>query len=167
MTILETERLVLREAVSSDAAFVLDLLNQPTFKKYIGDRGVRSLGRAREYIAARFTQSYRDNGFGLWLVELRSDATPIGVCGFVKRSQLPDPDIGFALLPQFEKKGFAYEAANAVMAYGRNVLRLKRVLAITTYDNENSGQLLAKIGLELEGEVYMNDDRLKLFSIEQ
>jgi RimJ/RimL family protein N-acetyltransferase len=164
MNILDTERLVLREVTSTDAAFILDLLNQATFKKYIGDRGVRTLEQAREYIAARFTKSYWENGFGLYLMELKADATPIGLCGFVRRKELPDPDIGFALLPQFEKKGFAYEAAEAVMRYGRQTLMLSRVLAITTLDNESSGRLLEKIGLSFEREIEMGNETLKLFS---
>lgn len=161
--ILETERLILREAEPGDASFVLDLLNQPSFKKYIGDRGVRTVEHAREYIAARFTKSYRDNGFGLWVMELRAIGTPIGLCGFVRRTELPDPDIGFALLPQFEKKGYAFEAAAAVMRYGEGTLRISRVLAITTLDNESSGRLLEKIGLAFEREIAMGDETLKLF----
>lgn len=164
MKILETERLTLREAEPGDGAFVLDLLNQPSFKKYIGDRGVRTVEHAREYIAARFTTSYRDNGFGLWVVELRTDATPIGLCGFVSRKELPDPDIGFALLPQFERQGYAYEAADAAMRYGSKTLRLPRVLAITTLDNESSGRLLKKIGLTFAREIELGNEVLKLFS---
>ena len=101
--ILETERLVLREVTGGDAEFVLDLLNQYSFKKYIGDRGVRTLDDARAYIDTRFTESYRKHGFGLYLIELKADGTPIGLCGFVSRETLPDPDIGFALLPQYER----------------------------------------------------------------
>ena len=162
--ILETERLLLREIESTDAGFVLDLLNQPSFKKYIGDRGVRTTEQAREYIATRFTNSYEENGFGLYLVERNVDGTPIGVCGFVKRRELDDPDIGFALLPQFEKNGFAFEAADAVMRYGRETLGLLRVLAITTIDNESSGRLLEKIGLSFKHEIVLRDETLKLFS---
>jgi len=162
--ILETERLLLREVEAADAEFVLDLLNQSTFKKYIGDRGVRTLEQAREYIATRFTQSYDDNGYGLYLVELNADATPIGLCGFVKRSQLDDPDIGFALLPKFERRGYAFEAAETVMHYGREKLGLDRVLAITTLDNESSGRLLEKIGLTFSEEIVLGDENLKLFS---
>lgn len=166
MKILETERLLLREATGNDAEFVLDLLNQPSFKKFIGDRGVRTSEQAREYIKTRFTSSYRDNGFGLYLVELKSDETPVGLCGFVKRDTLPDPDIGFALLPQFEKTGYGFESANAVMRYGKETLHLPRVLAITSIDNENSGKLLEKIGFSFEREIDMGDEVLKLFSCE-
>ena len=179
MKILETERLVLREVIGDDAEFVLDLLNQPSFKKFIGDRGVRTLEQSREYIKTRFTNSYRDNGFGLYLVELKQQAnndpytllnsrvsarTPVGLCGFVKRDTLPDADIGFALLSKFEKKGYAFESAEAVMRYGNETLKLPRVLAITTLDNESSGKLLEKIGLAFEREIEMGDEVLKLFS---
>ena len=179
MKILETERLVLREVNGDDAEFVLDLLNQPSFKKFIGDRGVRTVEQAREYIETRFTRSYRDNGFGLYLVELKQKAdddsctplnsrvsarTPIGICGFIKRDSLPDADIGFALLPQYEKKGYAFESAEAVMRYGKETLHLARVLAITTLDNESSGSLLQKIGFTFDREIEMGDEVLKLFS---
>lgn len=161
--ILETERLVLSEVTDGDAEFVLDLLNQPSFKKFIGDRGVRTREQACEYIGTRFTDSYRANGFGLYLMELKTDATPIGLCGFVKRDSLPDPDIGFALLPQFERKGYAFEAASATMIDGRERLGLPRVLAITTIDNESSGRLLEKIGLLFEREIELGNETLKLY----
>ena len=162
--ILETERLVLREVTADDADFILDLLNQPSFKQYIGDRGVRTLEQARAYIETRFTDSYRTNGFGLYLMELKASATPIGLCGFVSRPTLPDPDIGFALLPQYERQGYAHEAAAAAMEYGRTKLGLERVLAITSLDNESSGRLLGKIGLTFDREIEINDETLKLFS---
>lgn len=172
MRILETERLILRQIVETDAEFILDLLNQPSFIKYIGDRQVRTLDQAREYIAGRFTKSYAENNFGLYAVELKRENSesenqrPIGVCGFVKRDSLPDADIGFAFLPQFEKKGYAFESAEAVMKYGRDELRLKRVLAITTPDNTSSIKLLEKIGLEFERLIKLpnDDEQLKLFS---
>lgn len=164
--ILETERLILRDVTADDAEFVLDLLNQPSFKQYIGDRGVRTVEQARDYIAERFTASYRDNGFGLYLMELKTDGNAIGLCGFVSRSTLPDPDIGFALLPQFERRGYAYEAAAAMMDHGRTKLGFGRVLAITTIDNESSGRLLGKIGLRFEREIDLGGETLKLYSID-
>jgi [ribosomal protein S5]-alanine N-acetyltransferase len=161
--ILETERLLLREITRDNAEFILDLLNQPSFKKFIGDRGVRTAEQACGYIDTRFTKSYHDNGFGLYLVELKADATSIGVCGFVKRDSLPDADIGFALLPQYERKGYAFESADAVMRYGKEALKLPRVLAITTLDNESSSSLLHKIGFAFEREIELGDETLKLF----
>jgi [ribosomal protein S5]-alanine N-acetyltransferase len=162
--IFETERTILRETVESDGEFILELLNQPSFIKYIGDRNVRTVEAAREYIENRFAESYRKFGFGMWTVELKDDGTPIGICGFVKRDTLPDADIGFALLPQFERKGYAFESAVGVMKYGKDVLGLKRVLAITTQDNESSGRLLAKINFKFENLIESGGETLKLFS---
>jgi RimJ/RimL family protein N-acetyltransferase len=164
--ILETERTVIREVVEADAAFVLDLLNQPSFLKYIGDRGVRNLADAREFLETRYRQSYRDFGYGLYVVELKETGAAAGLCGFVKRDTLPDPDIGFAFLPQFWSQGYAHEAAAAVMKYGRDILGLTRILAITTQDNETSGRLLAKIGFKFDGLIKMptDENELKLFS---
>ena len=166
MKIFETERTTLREVCADDAEFILDLLNQPSFIKYIGDRNVRSVAGAVEYIESRFASSYRQFGFGMWAVELKETETPIGICGFVKRDSLPDADIGFAFLPQFEKKGYAFESAAAAMKYGRDVLGLKRVLAITSQDNESSGRLLEKLNFKFESLIILLPDaeELKLFS---
>ena len=170
MKILETERLILREIVESDAEFIFALLNQPSFIKYIGDRNVRTIEQAREFIENRYRQSYREHGFGLYAVELKSEIrnpkSQIGICGFVKRDSLPDADIGFAFLPQFCGKGYALESANAVMKYGRDVLGLARVLAITSQDNASSVRLLEKIGFKFESLIKMPHDteELKLFS---
>lgn len=168
MKILETERLILREIEESDDAFMLDLLNQPSFIKYIGDRNVRTLEEARDFIESRYRQSYRDNGFGLYAVEVKDTNTAIGMCGFVRRDSLPDADIGFAFLPQFERQGYALESARAVMEYGREELGLTRVLAITTQDNESSGRLLEKLGFKFDRLITQPNDteELKLFSSE-
>lgn len=165
MKILETKRLSLREVIENDAEFMLDLLNQPSFIKYIGDRGVRTVEEAKDFIETRYRKSYRDHGYGLYTVELKETGESIGVCGFVKRDTLPESDIGFAFLPQFEKKGYAFESAEAVLKYGKETLNLKRILAITTQDNENSGRLLEKLGFKFEQLIEMpNDEILKLFS---
>jgi RimJ/RimL family protein N-acetyltransferase len=166
MKILETERLILREIVETDAEFILDLLNQPSFIKYIGDREVRSVEDARNFIENRYRASYREHGFGLYTVESKENNQPIGICGFVKRETLPDADIGFAFLSQFERKGFAFESASAMMDYGKSILGLKRVLAITTQDNESSGRLLAKLGFVFAGLTKSNEEELKLFSFD-
>ena len=111
---LQTQRLLLRRFTVDDAEFILTLLNEPSFLRYIGDKKVRNLDDARQYILNGPVASYEQNGFGLCLVELRESHTPIGMCGLLKRAELSDPDIGFALLPDFWNKGFAFEAATAV-----------------------------------------------------
>ena len=166
MKILETRRAILREIVETDAEFILDLLNQPSFIRYIGDRNVRTIEQSREFIENRFRKSYRDFAYGLYAVELKETSAPVGICGFVKRDDLPDADIGFAFLPQFCGKGYALESAEAVMKYGRDVLNFTRVLAITSQDNESSIKLLEKLGFEFEGLMKLShsDEEIKLFS---
>jgi RimJ/RimL family protein N-acetyltransferase len=168
MKSLETERLVIRELVDSDAPFILQLLNEPSFIYYIGDKGVRTLEDARQYILNGPVVSYEKNGFGLYLVALKDHDTSIGMCGLIKRDELPDPDIGFAYLPDYWSKGFGFEAASAVLKYAVEDLQLKRVLAITSPDNEGSGKLLTKIGLKYERMYSLSDDRpeVKLFVID-
>lgn len=158
MIILETQRLILREMVETDDAFVLDLLNQPSFIKNIGDRNVRNLEQSREFIETRYRKSYADNGFGLYAVDLKETGETIGMCGLVKRDGLPDADIGFAFLPQFGKKGYAFESAEAVMEYGKNDLKLERVLAITSQSNESSMKLLNKLGFKFDKLITLPND---------
>ena len=166
MNILETKRTILRKVTADDAEFILDLLNQPSFIRFIGDRNVRTIDEARDYIASRFTESYQKFGFGMWAVELKLTNQRIGICGFVKRDSLPDADIGFAFLPQYERKGYAFESALAALEYGTNSLNLKRVLAITSKDNESSGKLLGKLNFKFERLIALpgDDEELKLFS---
>jgi RimJ/RimL family protein N-acetyltransferase len=148
-----------------DAEFVLELLNSPGFLKYIGDRGVRDLPAAREFIENRYRQSYRDHGFGLYTVELKAGGIPVGMCGFVKREGLPNPDLGFAFLPRFEKNGYGFESAAAVMKYGREALKFDEIMAITTLDNDASGRLLAKVGFKFDKRFEMPDGEvLNLYS---
>lgn len=177
MKILETQRLILREILETDAEFILDLLNQPSFIRFIGDRGVRTIEESKDFINNRYRKSYEDHGFGLWTVELKDHPpataggtdknVPIGICGLVKRDSLPDPDIGFAFLPDYWGKGYAFEAAKATLEYAREVVGAERILAITDADNESSGKLLEKIGLTFEGMTKQphDENELKLFSV--
>ncbi|MEN3328456.1 MAG: hypothetical protein V7638_3263 [Acidobacteriota bacterium] len=166
MTVLETERLSLRKLTVDDAEFILTLLNEPSFLRYIGDRKVRNLDDAQQYILNGPVASYQRHGFGLNCVELRESQTPIGMCGLLKREELPDPDIGFALLPDFWNKGFAYEAAEAVLRDARGRLNVQRILAITSLDNDASIKLLERLGFRFEEIVQLspNGEQLRLFS---
>ena len=166
MTVLETERLSLRQFTIDDAQFILTLLNEPSFLRYIGDKQVRTLEDARQYILNGPAASYEQNGFGLYLVELKESHTPIGMCGFLKREELPNPDIGFAFLPAFWNKGFAFEAAAAVLQDARERLRLERILAITSLDNEASIKLLERLGFSFERIIRLsaNNEQVRLFT---
>ena len=164
---LRTERLALREFVTDDAEFILDLLNQPSFIQFIGDKGVRSVDDAKNYIATGPVESYHRHGFGLYLVELKDSQTPIGMCGVLKRESLPDPDLGFAFLPEYWGKGYAFESASAVLDQARNVFKLTQVLAITTPNNDASIKLLERLGFQFERVVKLSTDSedVKLFSL--
>jgi RimJ/RimL family protein N-acetyltransferase len=148
--IIATERLRLRPLQSSDAAFVLSLLNEPSFIQFIGDRKVRSLEQAREYIANGPAASYEQFGYGLLLVELKESHTPIGMCGLVQRNYLPDADIGFAFSPAYWSQGYAREAAHAALNYAMNTLHFKRIAAIVQPDNAASLKLLETLGFRTE-----------------
>ena len=148
-----------------DAAFLIRQLTQPSWLQYIGDRGVRSAEHAERYIQSRTLEQYRTLGYGMNLVQLKSTGDPIGVCGLVKRESLPHPDLGFALLEDYWGKGYAVEAAAAVMEHARRVLGIPHLLAITTTTNERSGNVLTKLGFRLENDAYLTPEgeRLKLY----
>lgn len=158
MYILETERLTLRRLTSDDAPFILELLNDAAFLRFIGDKGVRTIEDARKYILNGPVQSYAQFGFGLYLVTIKDKELPIGICGLIKREALEDVDIGFAFLPAFRANGLGSEAASAVRDYAFNVLGLERLLAITNPDNIGSIRVLEKIGLKFDRLIRLTPD---------
>lgn len=168
MIVIETERLMLRRLSTDDAGFIFELLNEPSFLRYIGDRGVKNIEDARRYILVGPVASYERNGFGLYMVELKESRVPVGMCGLIKREGLPAPDIGFAFLPAHWSKGYAVESASSVVAYARDALGLKRILAITTQDNDSSINVLRKIGLRFERLIRLSEDEpeLNLFALD-
>jgi RimJ/RimL family protein N-acetyltransferase len=148
--VCETERLVLRRLTAADAGFILELLNDPAFVRYIGDKGARTLEDAVRYIEEGPAASYVRHGFGLYCVTLRDGGAPIGISGLVKRGGLDDVDVGFAFLPQYRAQGYAHESARAALRHGYEELGLPRIVAITSPDNHDSMKLLRKLGLRLE-----------------
>ena len=166
LNVLETDRLVLRWLKPEDAPFILELLNDPGWLRFIGDKGVRSLDDARDYISSGPADMYARLGHGLYLATLKDGGAPIGMCGLIKRDTLDDVDIGFAFLPQYRGHGYAYEAAAATLAYGRNTLVLKRIVAIAAPDNLASARLLEQIGLRDEGRIQLahREQPLRLFA---
>jgi RimJ/RimL family protein N-acetyltransferase len=147
VTVLETERLVLREATEDDAPFMLELLNSRGFIEGIADRGVRTLDAARAYIRERVLSQYAEHGFGMWLVVPKGEAEPAGLAGLVKRDVLEHVDIGYAFLERAWGRGYAQEAAAAVLAHAQSALGLPTIVAITNPDNRASQRVLEKIGL--------------------
>ncbi|WP_144614120.1 GNAT family N-acetyltransferase [Bacillus cereus] len=163
MIVLETERLVLRWFDIKDAPFILELVNDPAWIQFIGDKRIKNLEDAKKYILNGPVDMYNKMGFGLYLVERKEDLTPLGMCGLIKRDTLEDVDIGFAFLEKFRSKGYGFESASAVIDYGVQKLCLKRIVAITTIDNINSGNLLEKVGLQFEEIISDSGEDLKLF----
>lgn len=160
LNILQTERLRLRRVSLDDAEFIVELLNEPSWLRFIGDKGVRTIEDAHAYILNGPVAMYARHGFGLYLTELVQGRVPIGLCGLIKRDTLDDVDIGFAFLRRHWSNGFAYEAASAVMTYGRDLLGLKRIVAITSPDNYASVKLLERLGLRFEKTVTLPNDNV-------
>jgi len=168
VSVLETDRLTLRRITVDDAEFILELLNEPSFLRFIGDKGVRTLADARNYILNGPINSYEQFGFGLYLTELKDSAMPIGMCGLLKRETLDHVDIGFAFRPEFWGRGYGLEAAKATLIHGRDVFGLKRILAITSPDNHGSIGLLEKLGFRFERLMKLTEDTppVKLLGID-
>lgn len=158
MTILETERLVLRELEPDDAPFMLELLNDPAYILNIADRGVRDLEGARRYLEERWRASYAEHGFGLWVVVHRDTGACTGLCGLVRRDGLDDVDIGYAFLPAFRGQGFARESALGVKAHARDVVGLTRLVAVVAAGNTRSIKVLEQLGMRFERHLRLPGD---------
>lgn len=164
MQIIETKRLSLELFTPEDSPFVFKLMNSPTWMEYIGDRGIKSEKDAVSYITTNFLSSYATYGFGFYKIILKEKKVPIGICGFIKHDFLEHPDIGFAILPQFEGKGYIGEAAMETLDYGVNTIKLDPVYGVTTENNMGSRRILTKIGLQEIGTVMDGDKELLLFT---
>jgi RimJ/RimL family protein N-acetyltransferase len=163
--IARTARLLLTELKTEDAPFILKLVNEPGWIRFIGDRGIKDLKGAENYIITGPQKSYAHHGFGLFKVSL-TDGTPIGMCGLLKRDNLDHPDIGFAFLEAFTGQGYALEAAKATMEYAMNTLKLSTILGITMAENTRSVSLLEKLGMHYVKMIHMTpkEPAVKLFS---
>lgn len=155
---IKTERLTLRAFTLDDAPFIYELLNDPDWIRFIGDRVIRTLDDARRQISEKYKAAYTRDGFGLMLVVRNADDASVGMCGLIRRVGLDDVDIGFAFLPPYRGQGLALEAARAVLAHGRDVLKLTRVVGITLPANVDSISLMEKIGLQFESHVTLPHD---------
>jgi len=158
VTVIETPRLTLRRFTLDDAEFILRLLNEPSFLEFIGDKGVRTLDDARDYLRKGPIASYEQFGFGLYLTTLKRDGTAVGMCGLLKRESLPDVDIGFAFLPAFWSQGYGLESAAAVLSHGRQAFGLDRIVGVAKPENHASIRLLEKLGMKYEKRVKLAPD---------
>lgn len=164
--LLETQRLVIRKLIIEDAHFFFELVNDPDWIRFIGDRNVRTLDDAKEYLENRIFKSYEESGFGFYAVTLKSTEEVKGISGFVKRDELKHVDVGFAFLPIGRGKGYALESTQALMNYGIKTLNFQHILAIANKDNERSHHLLKKLGFAFQKYVrlYDEEDEISLFS---
>ncbi len=156
--ICESDRLLLRLTRRDDAAFLLRIVNQASWIRHIGDRKVHTLEDAERYVDTRMLEPIRQHGFGMYVIELKATGEAVGLCGLVKRDALPDPDLGFALLDEHAGRGYALEAATAMLRHARDTLKMPRLLAITTPANARSGNLLEKLGFRLEEAPHVNPE---------
>jgi RimJ/RimL family protein N-acetyltransferase len=164
--ILQTERTILRKLSLTDTEFIIELVNSPGWLQYIGYRNIHTTEDAIRYLEDGPLKSYEQNGFGLLLIQLKTTMAPIGMCGLLKRDTLPLPDLGYALLPAYEGKGYITEATSAYLAYVEKQLQIEKLMAITSLDNEKSIRVLEKLHFVFER--YMNmsgdDHPVRLFS---
>jgi len=163
---LETERLYLRRVTLDDTGLMLAVWNDPAFVRNVGDRGIRTAEQACETMKSGALKLYEDYGYGPYSMVLKSDGSKIGICGLFKRDNLEDPDIGFAVLPDFCSKGYAGEAAFAVVAHARDDLGLREITAIVSPSNAPSIGLIEKLGLSFDRMITMpgDEEEISLYS---
>ncbi len=159
---IETSRLGIRWLGVRDAAFILRLVNDTDWLRFIGDKKIRDLDDARAYLESGPMQMYDENGFGLNRIGLLDDDRPIGICGILKRDRFAEIELGFALLPEYRGLGYAYEASSAILQLARAEWHLARVAAILHPDNTASRKLLLKLGFQPQGQWRSDPDSLLL-----
>lgn len=162
MNIAETERLVISKFSIEDAGFYFKLLNTPNWIKYIGDRNVKTIKEAEDYLANGILKSYSELGFGFYKLQLKTNNTIIGTCGIIKRDTLEVPDFGFAFLPDFERQGYGYEASVAILNFIKASLNFNKLFAITLPNNIRSISLLEKLGFNYQKRVKPFEDEVEL-----
>ena len=163
MPIAETNRLLISKITLGDASHFLKLVNSPKWLKFIGDRNLKTVEDAKNYLKNGILKSYATFGFGFYKLQLKANHNVfVGICGLIKREQLDDVDIGFALLPAFEGQGFGFEASQAVMKLAEEKFKLKRMVAITLPSNMNSIKLLEKLGMHFEKRIKPFEDGQEL-----
>lgn len=163
---LETQRLIIRDITLDDDLFILSLLNTPSWLKFIGDRNIKTVPDARHYIRTGPLRNYEQSGYGAWIVALKTTKEPVGMCGLFKRAYLDRPDIGFAFLPEHERKGYAMESVQASLQYAKKQLGFQSLLAITLSHNERSVKLLERNGFRFLKMIRpSNEEELALYEL--
>lgn len=167
MLILETDRLAFHEFEVADAPFLLEVMNHPDYHKFIGDRGLRSVEDAENYIREKLIGAYTEFGFGFWIARLRETGERAGLAGVLRRDMLDAPDVGYAIHQKFKGKGLAQEATRGVLKYAKVALGFHRVCAITNVENQASINVLMKCGFEFSErrKVFEDNDELNIYAL--
>jgi RimJ/RimL family protein N-acetyltransferase len=164
--ILQTQRLILRKLTLDDAQFIIELTNSVGWLRFIGDRNTKTIETAQAYIERTALKNYELYGSGLYLVKLRDNQTPIGICGIMHRQNLPNPDIAFAFLAHYEGFGYAFEIASSVVDYARNVLKINALSAIVVPENTRSVNLIEKLNMSFVKKFRFEGDSEDMFLYE-
>lgn len=166
MIVAKTNRLIISEFTIKDATFFMELVNTPHWLKYIGDRNITTVKQAEERIENGHLNSYKNNGFGFYVLRLKDTLKPIGTCGLIKRETLDNIDFGFAMLPEYEGFGFGFESSQAIIKLAKEKFKIEKLVAITLEINKNSIKLLEKLGFYFEKKVkpFDDDQELLLFA---
>lgn len=162
----ETERLIIKPTNTEDAEFIIEIINTPKYHKYIGDRNIKSIEDAENYIKNRMLLQYEKVGFGNFTIILKSDDSKIGFCGIYLRDGLDIPDIGFAFFEEFEGKGYAFEAASELKKLAKTEFGLQKLSGITLETNHSSRKLLEKLGLKFQKKFFLEGDPEELMYYE-
>jgi [ribosomal protein S5]-alanine N-acetyltransferase len=157
---ITTERLTIEPITTNESSFIVALLNTEGWLKFIGSRNVHNEEEALAYIG-RINNS---QNLTYWTVKLKNTSTSIGIVTLIQRDYLEHLDIGFAFLPAFEGKGFAYEATEAVLETLRKNKVINKILAVSVPENKKSIQLLEKLGLHFEKTIVVDEEELNIYA---
>ncbi len=163
----ETERLILRPTSVEDASFVLRLINTPKWLRFVGDRKVYSEEDAKLYIQERMLPQLQRLGYSNYTLIRKSDSAKVGCCGLYDREGLEGVDIGFALLPEFERQGYAFEAAHRIMKAAKEDFKIEHIKGITSKQHFASQKLLEKLGLIRTGLITLPEEEEELLLYEK
>ncbi|MEW6991026.1 GNAT family N-acetyltransferase [Colwelliaceae bacterium 6441] len=167
MEILETERLTLRLLEEKDQGMILTLLNEPGFIKNIGDKQVRDLQGALDYINHGPRAMQQSLGYSLYCCELKNTGEAIGLSGLIKRDGIEHPEVGFAFLEKYCRMGFGFESSSKVIQYAQDFLQLNVLQALCNTENIGSNSLLIKLGFTLQKEMTLDDNPQLIHLYEQ
>ena len=164
----ETERLFIRPTALEDAAFIFELLNSPKWLQFIGDRNIKSVENAENYISEKMHPQLERLGFSNNTIIRKSDQKKIGTCGLIDRVGLKEIDLGYAFLPEYENMGYAFEATSKLIKTAKEHFALKNLCAVTLKGNNNSRKLLEKLNFRFKEMIYIPNDseELMLYTLE-